>query len=152
MGSGGDVIGFPIYLALTAGLIILAIYIGFLPAIVAFQRHVRDRWFILALNILLGGTGIGWIVALIWAYRASTSDEQTGGDRRNAAGLGLFMQDIRALPVFHQPWAEPLRPPTGSAHTTEQVADAIERLSELMAHGYLSADEFRKLKERIITR
>jgi hypothetical protein len=37
----------------------------FLPTIIA--RHKADFMGIFLLNLLLGWTGIGWIVALIWA-------------------------------------------------------------------------------------
>ena len=38
-----------------------------LPVIIAFRRHARSRWLILLLSLILGHTGILWIVALIWA-------------------------------------------------------------------------------------
>lgn len=38
----------------------------FLPAIVAYSRKKRNAGAILALNILLGWTLLGWIVALVW--------------------------------------------------------------------------------------
>ena len=39
----------------------------FIPAAVAFLRAHRSKVAILTLNILLGWTGIGWIVALVWS-------------------------------------------------------------------------------------
>lgn len=41
----------------------------FLPAIVAFARGKRDAGAILVLNLLLGWTAIGWVIALVWALR-----------------------------------------------------------------------------------
>jgi Superinfection immunity protein len=41
----------------------------FLPTIIAFARSKRDTTAILLLNIFLGWTMIGWIVALVWAAR-----------------------------------------------------------------------------------
>ena len=38
-----------------------------LPAIVAFSRHHRNRWVILAINLAFGATLIGWVIALVWA-------------------------------------------------------------------------------------
>jgi hypothetical protein len=43
-----------------------AIY--FLPAIVAFGRHHRNGVAIFVLNLLAGWTGIGWLVAIVWAF------------------------------------------------------------------------------------
>ncbi len=39
----------------------------FIPAVVAFLRAHQSKVAILTLNILLGWTGIGWIVALVWS-------------------------------------------------------------------------------------
>lgn len=39
----------------------------FIPSVVAFLRTHRSKVAILTLNILLGWSGIGWIVALVWA-------------------------------------------------------------------------------------
>ncbi|HXB30470.1 MAG TPA: superinfection immunity protein [Puia sp.] len=46
-------------------LISTAIY--FIPTIVAFDRRKANRYAILMLNIFLGWTFVGWIVALVWA-------------------------------------------------------------------------------------
>jgi Superinfection immunity protein len=42
----------------------------FLPSIVAFARSKRDSASILILNLLLGWTAIGWVIALVWSLRA----------------------------------------------------------------------------------
>ena len=39
----------------------------FIPSGVAFLRAHHSKVAILTLNILLGWSGIGWIVALVWA-------------------------------------------------------------------------------------
>jgi hypothetical protein len=41
----------------------------FLPSIVAVARNKRDTSAILLLNLFLGWSVIGWIVALIWAVK-----------------------------------------------------------------------------------
>ena len=41
----------------------------FLPAIIAFARSKRDAVSILVLNLLLGWTMIGWVIALVWALK-----------------------------------------------------------------------------------
>jgi hypothetical protein len=45
--------------------ILVVLYL--IPAIVAQFREKRNAGAILALNILLGWTGLGWALALIWA-------------------------------------------------------------------------------------
>jgi hypothetical protein len=46
-------------------LLILGVY--FTPWIVAVLLSHRNKYAILALNIFLGWTAIGWILALVWA-------------------------------------------------------------------------------------
>lgn len=50
-----------------AYVVFLAIY--FLPTIVAFIRSSRSRSTVLIVNLLLGWTFIGWLVALVVAVR-----------------------------------------------------------------------------------
>ena len=41
----------------------------FLPSLVAFARSKRDTAAIVLLNLFLGWTMIGWVVALVWAVK-----------------------------------------------------------------------------------
>ena len=52
--------------ALIGFLFSMAFYL--LPSIVAFCRHHQNSPAILILNLLLGWTIIGWIIALVWAF------------------------------------------------------------------------------------
>lgn len=47
------------------GLVAALLY--FLPTIVAFIRGHHSRFGIFLLNFLLGWSGLGWIIALIWS-------------------------------------------------------------------------------------
>lgn len=49
------------------GFVILWLALYFLPSIVAAVRKHRNESAIVALNIFLGWTVIGWVVALVWA-------------------------------------------------------------------------------------
>jgi cytoskeletal protein RodZ len=51
---------------------ILLILLYFVPSLVAKLRKKRNRDAIMLLNLLLGWTVIGWIVALIWAVTVDT--------------------------------------------------------------------------------
>jgi len=41
----------------------------FLPSIIALARNKRDIVAIVLLNLFLGWTAVGWIVALVWAVK-----------------------------------------------------------------------------------
>jgi hypothetical protein len=53
----------------------LAIVIYLLPSFIVLARRRNNALAIIALNILLGWTFIGWVVALVWALTG-------GGNRR----------------------------------------------------------------------
>jgi hypothetical protein len=44
----------------------------FLPSIIALARNKRDTLAIFLLNLFLGWSVIGWIVALVWAAKNDT--------------------------------------------------------------------------------
>lgn len=51
-------------------LLLVAGVIYFLPAYLG--RKKRNAWAIFALNLLLGWTFLGWVVALVWALTKDT--------------------------------------------------------------------------------
>ena len=42
----------------------------FIPSIVALARNKRDTFLIFLLNLFLGWSVIGWVIALVWALRS----------------------------------------------------------------------------------
>lgn len=50
----------------------LALYLAFLPTIIACRKRHRHATIIFILNVFLGYTGIAWLIALIWACRGET--------------------------------------------------------------------------------
>lgn len=50
------------------GFVLLLVY--FLPALVASGRHHHNAGAIVVLNLFLGWTFLGWVVALVWASTA----------------------------------------------------------------------------------
>jgi hypothetical protein len=53
-------------------LIGILIFIYLLPAIIAAERHHNNEGAIVALNILLGWTFLGWVAAFVWALTDNT--------------------------------------------------------------------------------
>ena len=52
--------------------VVLAIFIYFLPVVIAGFRHHHNQNSIFFLNLLLGWTAIGWIACLVWAFTNPT--------------------------------------------------------------------------------
>jgi len=59
-------------------LIVLGLLVYFIPAIVAWYRYHRNKGAIVALNVLLGWTILGWVAALVWSLMST----QTGAPTR----------------------------------------------------------------------
>jgi Superinfection immunity protein len=59
---------------LTLGFIVLGLLIGgyFLPAIIAGGRKHNNAGAIFVLNLFLGWTFVGWVIALVWAFTNSS--------------------------------------------------------------------------------
>ena len=53
-----------------AGALLLLVALYFLPAIIAWARGVSSRGSIIAINLFLGWTLLGWVVALSMAVRS----------------------------------------------------------------------------------
>jgi hypothetical protein len=54
-------------------LVIPFLAIFFLPIIVAGRRRAKNYYWIALLNIVGGGSGVGWVAALYWAFHDKTA-------------------------------------------------------------------------------
>lgn len=81
------------------GLLILLVLIllYLLPAIVAAKRNHHQFGAITLLNILLGWTTIGWIVALIWSFSAVRQQKEQVVVVNNMAEPKTLAEDDRAV-------------------------------------------------------
>lgn len=57
---------------------LLVVLIALLPTLIAFRRKHEHRIGITFLNLLAGWTGIGWIVALVWAMKPEAASRMRG--------------------------------------------------------------------------
>lgn len=57
--------------------ILFCIAIYWYPTMAAFGNRHNDRFSILLVNLFFGWTGIGWIVAVIWAVSGNREDLQS---------------------------------------------------------------------------
>ena len=66
-----DVIGVIALWVFSICVFILSMLVYFAPSIVAWNRQVRNFGSVLVINIFLGWTLVGWVVALAMAVRSS---------------------------------------------------------------------------------
>ncbi|HXX45715.1 MAG TPA: superinfection immunity protein [Candidatus Acidoferrales bacterium] len=64
----------PIHLLIVLFVLLFLCVPYFVPTIIAFYRKKANRLAILAVNVLLGWTLIGWVIALVWALKVDVVD------------------------------------------------------------------------------
>lgn len=113
-------------IVIVAGVGMVALY-G-IPCFIAFYRQHPNRWPIFLVNVVFGGTIIGWGAAMIWA-------------------LDLYNL---VLPVSSRPSRTPsTASPDGTAVQTQSFTAELRRLTELRDAGLISETEFRAGKQRL---
>ena len=80
--------------ALIILLVLLALY--FLPCWVAFARDIEDVNGIIIVNLLLGWTLVGWVVALVWAVSGKSKAEKKAAAQEMASAISAALQADRA--------------------------------------------------------
>ena len=68
--------GIPVVLwVIIAGLLLIAY---FLPSTIATRRNHNSAGVVFLVNLLLGWTGIAWLIILIWACEGKAGDKEKG--------------------------------------------------------------------------
>lgn len=135
--------------------LILFIYIYFLPTSIAFKKGHPNRWVIFAINLFGGALGgLGWIIALIWALRAFHApidhryrDARDGGE----SGLNLFANDTKRVNVRREPSISQSVDPRPASDRPSAAQTLIE-LKRMRDAGEISAEEFNDLKGELFGR
>jgi Superinfection immunity protein/Short C-terminal domain len=118
-------------------LIVLIIY--FVPTVVAFSRKHPNRWMIAVINIVFGGTGLGWLGSLVWALNAihKSAEGSNGGE----SGLNLFVNDTKKIELTQIPI---------QAQGHDNVLEQLKKLKTLHEQGVLTDDEFAQMKKPLL--
>jgi len=117
-------------------IMIIALAIYFTPSIIAFYRTHPNRWLILVVNTVFGGTGLGWLGSLIWAFHAAhlSKDGSNGGE----SGLNLFVNDVSKVQMV---------PSEGADYFSQ-----LEKIKKLMDDGIIDQAEFNAMKMRYLSK
>lgn len=118
---------------------LIAIVVFFLPTLIAFYRRHPNRWLIFVINTVFGGTGLGWLGSLVWAFRIAQVSEK--GSNGGESGLNLFINDEVRVKLEQDQLGLP-----GPDDTLGQ----LQKLKSLFSDGVISEDEFSRLKAPLI--
>ena len=111
-------------------ILIPTLLIYFLPTIVALSRRKTNRTAIFLLNLLLGWTFVGWVVALVMA--CATNSQQTIIVNNNPNTFSENQVD-------------------SSQSSYDGKLDNLQKLKDLLDDGVLSQEEFEQQKAKILS-
>jgi hypothetical protein len=126
---------------ISIALMVFAVFalIYFIPSFVAFRRTHPNRWAILGINVVFGGTGIGWVGALVWACNA-VHLSPTGGNG-GESGLNIFAND---------PVNVKLDGTNLDVTVARDPVEQLHRLKTLLDAGAVSAEEYAALRKPLL--
>jgi len=124
----------------------------FLPTIIAILRQKTNTGSIFALNLLLGWSLIGWVVALIWALSSDNMRTQT------VIVNNMPPAPAGQAPAYDYKGIQLQRKATGSGSTDMKHTDAgqpdkyeqLRKLKQLLDEGVLTQEEFDKQKSKLL--
>lgn len=108
----------------------------FIPTIVALSRKKTNRASIFLLNLLLGWTFVGWVVALIWSF--STDNKQT-----------VIVNNHQSN--SNTPTPSPTPKTEKSTTDFDEKVKKLQKLKELADSGILSQQEFEEQKAQVLS-
>jgi hypothetical protein len=135
--SGSDLLTM-VFLVI-CGLLALAVY--FLPTIIALWRKHHYKWVIFAINFFFGVTGVGYLVALVWAvwprqtaiFDIAVNDPTTNSPEAGQKIYGQMGANVRAFKSAKDADEDPLR-----------------RLAKLRDDGVITDEDFGRKKKEIL--
>ena len=134
---------------MVVGLFVIAILIAIylIPTIVAFSRGHPNRWLIAVINIVFGGTGIGWLGSLVWAAQAI--HRSTTGNHGGESGLNLFVNDPKTVRV-EQAMPAVSNAPAAASTSIDDLSAQLRKLKKLHEDGLISDEEYETLKKPLL--
>ena len=139
--------------------IILSLIIYFLPSIIAIFRSKSNTAAIVVLNLFLGWTFIGWLVALIWAVSKDREQQQI------IVNNNVYSEYRTVTPNITLPIPESIQNNYGMQKTLssrrtktieqnpkshQEKIENLQKLKQLLDDGILTQEEFDKQKTQIL--
>jgi hypothetical protein len=139
--------------------VIVFILIYFFPSVIAFSKSKSNTAAIFVLNLFLGWSFIGWIVALVWAL---SKDKET---QPIIVNNNAYSEHRIVTPTFTQPLpvsnqnSSDIQKNIQSLETKsieqnsklhQEKIENLQKLKQLLDAGILTQDEFDQQKKQIL--
>jgi hypothetical protein len=133
------------YLAgLSAIVIIISLISYFLPTVIAMLRGKSNTFAILLLNLFLGWTFIGWIVALVWSV-TSDNKPQTIVVNNNSS-----IEPKNELKTLSNQRIKSEQTNNSNLNSHQEKIQNLKKLKQLLDDGILTQEEFVQQKNQIL--
>ena len=134
------------------GVILLLLILYFLPSIIAMVKSKSNTAAILVLNLFLGWTIIGWIVALVWAVSANNIRNQPIIVNNSVQQTDSRSNAVETKPsgghAIHESKVAVIKP--GNFSQQDKI-NHLRELKQLLDDGILTQDEFNQQKAQVLT-
>ena len=133
------------YLAgLSAIIIIISLISYFLPTVIAMLRGKSNTFAILLLNLFLGWTFIGWIVALVWSV-TSDNKPQTIVVNNNSS-----IEPRNEFKTFSSQRIKSEQTNNPNLNSHQEKIQNLKKLRQLLDDGILTQEEIVQQKNQIL--
>ena len=130
---------------LSVGILILISVTYFLPSVIALLRSKSNTFAIILLNIFLGWTFVGWVVALVWSVTSDNKSQTVVINNSTNVDNQASKERIETLKY--------VSPDTKSILLKKHQV-SIQNLQEikgLLDNGVLTQEEFNQQKSQILS-
>ena len=124
--------------------IILCFIFYFLPSIIAMYRGKSNTFAIILLNVFLGWTFVGWIVALVWS---ATNDAKPQTIIVN--NTTTTNESRNDFPRVNQNVNYPPKPISNLNSHSDSI-NRLQKIKQLLDDGVLTEEEFLQQKKQIL--
>jgi Superinfection immunity protein/Short C-terminal domain len=131
--------------SLTGGVLLIITCFYFFPTIIALGRGKSNAGAILVLNLFLGWTFIGWIVALVWAISSDAQPQQVIIHNNVEPDKKYATSGARPVSASSQP-----ERPGSAVYSQQDRINQLRQLKELLDAGVLTQAEFEQQKAQIL--
>ncbi len=143
---------------ISIAVIILFIIPYFLPSLIALFRGKSNTAAIVLLNLFLGWTFIGWVVALIWSV-TKDKEMQTIVVNNNSYSDNKNINPLMSQPITEK-FQSSINQKTISNKETKTIEENpkkhqekienLQKLKQLLDDGILTQEEFEQQKKQIL--
>jgi regulatory protein YycI of two-component signal transduction system YycFG len=129
---------------LSAIVIIISLISYFLPTIIAILRGKSNTFAILLLNLFLGWTFIGWIVALVWSVTSDNKPQTIVVNNNSSIEPGNEFKALSAQGIKFEQTAN------SKLNSHQEKIQSLKKLKQLLDDGILTQEEFIQQKNQIL--